>query len=105
MTEQEIQQGRERGILQLVSQQIIENPAFVGDIIECVTYSLRQAEKMQRESLVRKDKALEVLFKKTNYGNDKNLEDVANEMTNNVFNGTGRIYTVQDIKKAIKKKK
>ena len=36
-------------------------------------------------------------------GSRQNLEDTANILTNNIFNGSEKVYTISDIKKFIKK--
>jgi hypothetical protein len=88
-------------LLQFINKIIERKPSFAGKVIDCVTYSLLKAEERQAEELTKKDKALLILFEKSYYGNEKNLEDVAEVLTDSRFNGTGKKYTAEDVKKVI----
>jgi len=93
----------EQEILLAVKEKIYEKPEFIKDIIDALIFGTREKIRDLSEDIIQKDKAMLVLFSKHNLGSDQNLVETATQLTKSFFNGIGKIYNIDDVKKAIKK--
>lgn len=88
-------------LLAELHKRVQEKPDLFFTVVKTCQQALMSRTENLTERITKKDKALYVLFDRSEK-NPKNLQDAAEEMTTNVFNGAGKVYTEKDIVKSIK---
>lgn len=87
-----------------VCLQIKENPSWAKDVIDACVYGVLESNKEINERLVKAEKTAYILFEGNKFEallNENNIKDMADSLSNSHFVGTGRKFTVEDVKEKL----
>lgn len=90
-------------IINDVIELVKKDPKNMIDIINAIVHGISENNKELCEKIVQRDKAVLILFERKDMGSEKNLEDTAKVLTENCFNGSEKVYTIEDVKRSFKK--
>ncbi len=90
-------------LLNRIRQKSYEKPEFIRDMVEAFIFGTKEKIKDMSETILKKDRAITVLFDRSDLGSEQNLIDTAEQLTRNLFNGIEKYYTIEDVKKSFKK--
>lgn len=87
---------KKRRILQIVMNAVKEDGTIAGELFEAISYGVGEYAKRMRQIATDRDKAILALRERTCYKNPKMLEDVARVLSESVFNGQEKVYTLEE---------
>ena len=92
-------------ILEGIRSEIYKDPDFIKDVIDTLIFGTREKIKDLSEDCMKKDKAMLVLFSKSNLGSQVNIIETAEQLTKSYFNGSQKVYTPEEVEDSFGKKR
>lgn len=73
------------------------SPTDLKDVVLAATYGVQKSIDEISEKIAQRDKALMMIHRGTDYDSPKNIDDMVDVMTDNLFNGDGHQFTREEV--------